>query len=127
MNSAKHFAWYHLPVILYAAAITAVSSIPDLSTGDIQFIAVDKLAHFLEYSIFAYITFRSFSHIERLRLPTAWLLTMLFITLFAAADEFHQSFVPGRDMDVYDFLVDVGGALLITTLLFLRRRRLQRS
>ena len=43
-------------------------------------------------------------------LGVAWLLAVLY----GAADEFHQSFVPGRTPDVYDFAADVGGATAAT-------------
>ena len=31
-------------------------------------------------------------------------------SLFGASDEFHQSFVPGRDTDVFDWVADTLGA-----------------
>lgn len=122
-----HFLRYHLPVILYAAAVLSVSSIANLSTPQVRLIALDKLAHFLEYAVFAYIAFRSFSHLgRRISLNTSYLLTMLFVSLFAVGDEYYQSFVPGRVMDGYDLLMDIVGALLVATFFWLRRRRTDR-
>jgi VanZ family protein len=34
----------------------------------------------------------------------------LVAILYGATDEFHQSFVPGRDADVFDLFADAGGA-----------------
>ena len=122
------FLQYHLPVVLYAAAILAVSSMASLSPPQVKFIALDKLAHFLEYAIFAFIAFRSFSHIGRaVSLDLSYLLTILFVSLFAVGDEYYQSFVPGRLMDGYDLLMDIVGALLVATFFWLRRRRTERS
>jgi VanZ family protein len=39
-----------------------------------------------------------------------------------AGDEYFQSFIPGRDSSVYDFMADAAGIVLaqLATLLFLR-------
>jgi len=38
--------------------------------------------------------------------------TLLISVLFAASDEIHQYFVPGRQCDIYDFLADTIGIIL---------------
>jgi hypothetical protein len=45
----------------------------------------------------------------------AWL-AVLIVSAFGATDEWHQSFVPGRDCDVFDWLADTAGAALAVTL-----------
>jgi VanZ family protein len=42
----------------------------------------------------------------------AALYTILIIAVYAASDEFHQSFVPGRFMGLDDWLSDVAGGLI---------------
>jgi VanZ family protein len=37
---------------------------------------------------------------------------MLAASAYGAIDEFHQSFVPGRDCNVWDWLADTLGAFL---------------
>ncbi|MCB2230546.1 VanZ family protein [bacterium] len=124
-TTGARFLWYHLPVLLYAGLIIAASSLPNLKTPKVDFVALDKLIHFVEYSLFAWITFRSFSHIGRpISLTVAYLLSVLFVSLFAMADEYYQSFVPGRVMDVNDLVMDIGGAILVATFFWLRARRL---
>ena len=119
---------YHLPVLLYAAGVIALSSIPNLSAPQIRIIAVDKIAHFLEYAIFAFLTFRSVSNINvRMRLQWIVLLSALFLSIFALLDEFYQHYVPGRHMDLLDFVTDVGGALVVLALLGRRYRKAQKS
>lgn len=40
------------------------------------------------------------------------MITMLFVSVFGALDEVHQSFVPGRFASIYDFYADlVGGGI----------------
>lgn len=124
-NPVYRFGWYHLPMIIYAAAIITVSSIPDLRTPEIRMFAFDKLAHFAEYAIFAAIIFRSFSNFRKW-IPTnrAFLYSALFVVVFAAFDEYYQHFIPGRFSSAADAAADVTGAMLVLAFFELRRRRL---
>lgn len=116
----RTFIRYHLPVILYAGAILTISSISYLPAPKIGLLRADSLVHFLEYAIFAFLLFRSISHISpKLRLTTAALLTLLALSLFAVADEYLQSFIPGRTSDVYDVLADLAGGSAVVLLLLL--------
>jgi VanZ family protein len=124
LNPFRKFLYYHLPVIVFAALIFLVSSIPNLRTPRIRFLTLDKVAHFIEYAVFSFLTFRSFSNFGKWMTPTrAMLLSGLFLCLFAALDEYHQSFVRGRTSDVYDLLTDVAGAFLVLLYLRLRNRQ----
>ena len=51
------------------------------------------------------------------RLSLAFRLAVLMTVLWGILDEFHQSFVPGRDPDVFDVLTDLQGAILGTLVL----------
>jgi len=122
-----HFCWYHLPVILYAGVVITISSIPDLRTPAIRQFAFDKLAHLMEYAIFAAITIRSFSNAPGL-IPArrAFIVSVLFLALFAVFDETYQHFIPGRFSSATDALADIVGALLVLAFFEVRRRRLAR-
>ena len=75
-------------------------------------LAVRKTAHFVEYSILGLLVWRL------IHFDPAWaacrsrefLTALLIAALYAASDEFHQSFVPGREAAVRDVLVDSCGA-----------------
>jgi VanZ family protein len=121
---ANMFLKYHLPAILYAAAILAVSCIPNLKSPEIRFLTKDKVAHFLEYAIFAFLTFRSFAHLSgRSRTATVALMTLLLLAGFAVVDELLQGFIPGRHADIRDYAADLAGGSLVVILLWLIRRR----
>lgn len=63
------------------------------------------LAHFTLYLILALMVSRA------LRRRRGWvLLTLLMSGIFAGLDEFHQTFVDGRDAQLYDVAVDMAGA-----------------
>jgi VanZ family protein len=119
------FFYDPFPFLLFASAILTVSQIPNLRGPELRLLPFDKLAHFCEYSILAFLTFRSFSHMGTpKRLITRALAAVLFIACFAAFDEYTQKFVAGRVSDVRDFLTDITGALLVVLFFWLRRLRL---
>ena len=120
----RRFLWYHFPLILYAILVIGVSSLRNLRGPHVDFIALDKLAHFVEYALFALLTWRSFSHLSsRLSANMALLLSLLFLAVFALIDEYFQSFIPGRHADAADWATDILGAFLVLALLWIRRRR----
>ena len=91
---------------------------------------IRKCGHFTEYFILSLLILRGFQAGNRefgLRLA---LLSILMVAGYAALDEFHQSFVPGRGAAVSDVLLDTSGGaagILIAALLVLwgrvRRQR----
>jgi len=121
-DNSRSILFYHLPAMLYAALIVVLSSMPHLQPPDLGVFTYDKLLHFVEYAVFAFLFYRSFSRIERLEPGSlAALITFALLLVFSAGDEFHQKFVPGRFADVFDALADVlGGAFVI---LVLHRRK----
>ncbi len=115
------FLRYHVPLIVYAALVLAVSSIPNLKSPDVPaFLPLDKVAHFVEYAVLAFLALRS---VERLvqRRAVAW--TYAFTAVFAVVDEYHQKFVPGRQFDMFDLVADLAGAAAALVLILIIRRR----
>ena len=120
----KKFILYHFPAIVYAVAIIMLSSIPGVRLPELGLLRADKLLHFLEYALFAVLIFRSFSELlKRHGFRYVIISSFSFIMIFAILDEFYQGYIPGRDSDAADALLDVLGATLILLLLWLRRRK----
>ena len=71
---------------------------------------IRKLAHFCEYACMGILVYMLWSQWMK-RGRRLYLLTIVWVFLSAAADEFHQYFVPGRYASVADVLLDTcGGA-----------------
>lgn len=102
------------PVLLWAAVIFAVSSIPSLSTGlGTWDLVLRKAAHAVEYAILGALLVRA--------VGAAWLAVALG-SLYAATDEVHQAFVPGRMGSPLDWAIDTVG-VVAGVLLFARFAR----
>ena len=85
-----------------------------------------KLGHFSEYAILGFFAFAYFSNIfqterGKIQLETSFFISFLFCFSYAVSDEFHQTFVIGRDGNFMDVLIDSGGVLfgiIISIILF---------
>lgn len=95
------------PPIAWAALILTVSSTPgsDLPSTGLN----DKLAHAGAYFVLALLAARAPIQPPRTREA---LLLALALTVFAAIDEWHQRFIPGRFPDVADWVADTVGVLI---------------
>ncbi len=84
--------------------------------------AIRKAAHFTEYFILSLLLLRGIRG-ERSGWIIAWgLATVAIAAGYAALDELHQAFVPGRTGSPWDVLLDSAGAVGAQLLAWLRAR-----
>ena len=98
-----------LPPIVYALLIFALSSIESASLPSLPFKPGDKLIHLGEYGLFGFILARFFVQMD---LKNSYLWAAAVASFYGATDEIHQFYVPGRTMEVYDWIADTFGGLL---------------
>ena len=92
-----------LPVVLWAGLIFGLSSVPDLGTGlGTWDLVLRKLGHFCEYAVLGALLLRAHG-----RAPIA----VAAGVAYAASDELHQHFVPGRHAAFRDVAIDAAGVL----------------
>lgn len=119
--SQKYYAW--LTVVLFAFFIFFLSAVPDLRSGlDTTLdIILRKIAHATEFGVLAYFIFLACENCK-FPLKKSLVLAAFLALLYALSDEYHQSFVPGREMAVLDFFVDSTGVVLVLFLLWTKKR-----
>jgi len=83
----------------------------------------DKLVHATAYAVMALLFWQAWR--KRLSLRVLAVLTVIFCSLFGMTDEWHQSFVPGRDASAFDWTADTLGAFLLTMARYKREFVLQ--
>ena len=114
----------YAPAVLWALAIFVASSIPSNAMPRSIILSQDKLLHMGVYAVLGFVLYRGFRRGQNWRWEIAGWVTFGVGVLYGASDEFHQHFVPGRSMDVYDLLADaVGVACAIGVTRYLERRR----
>jgi VanZ family protein len=100
------------PVILWMGVIFAVSAQPSLPR--VADSATDKVVkkggHLTEYAILAVLCRRALRQSRQTKHSAIWAFVMA--VLYAISDEWHQTFVPGRNGQPLDVLIDSAGALI---------------
>jgi VanZ family protein len=88
-----------------------------------------KICHLAEYAVLAWLVWRAIRKpVKNDPRPWNWTeagIVLAVVFAYAASDEFHQSFVPGRTALFTDVLVDTSGGAAALLLLWLRRRMLK--
>lgn len=114
------------PVAVYMAVIFYLSSQTD-PLPLVTSVVWDKALHFGEYAGLAMLCGRAFSG-EGVSRWSALILGALAASLYGLSDETHQSWVAGRQADVYDWLDDsLGGTIGAAFYLTLKRSSQLRS
>lgn len=110
-----------LPPVAWTAFILVLTSLPGSRIPNVGVPNVDKLVHFGLYGVLGLLLTRSL--IRPGRLGRAMLVAVVTIAVFAAVDEWHQRFIPGRSPDPIDWLADLSGATLGAAIVVGRYRR----
>jgi VanZ family protein len=99
--------------------LSSLEHTPDILPS---FAGFDKIEHFLEYYVFGYILLRAIIILKRQdRSRYASFIVIAVGILYSISDEWHQSFVPGRDPSITDVMFD--GLGIITAVLTFRPLR----
>ena len=132
----RQFLKYWLPVLIWMTVIFGASAdpnshdrsrhifrpillwfFPHISDQEFEQIhlILRKCCHLTEYAILGLLVFRALSHSKTGLPPWSWPRVggaLLLVFLYAATDEYHQSFVPGRTALFSDVCIDTGGAAI---------------
>ena len=84
----------------------AVVAVPAL------FLHQDKLFHAAAYALLAFLSINYFNYRFAVY-RNALLAAFVFCALYGASDEWHQSFINGREADILDWLADCIGATIM--------------
>ena len=101
------------PLIVYWITLFILTTIPADNVPQL-FENQDKYEHFIAYCGLAILLSLALYFQKRSIIISskAFLFALLFILAYAAVDELHQLFVPGRYCDFYDWLADSFGGIL---------------
>lgn len=112
MLSAEHTSRFLVPFLRWLD--------PEITWVTLNFVQtiIRKLGHVTEYAILAALLWRAFrggigwNSKQWILFATVW----GACAIFAASDEFHQSFVPSRTSSLHDVAIDICGALVGLTI-----------
>lgn len=111
--------------VIVRAIVSTVDHISGLTDSEKQHLSeklewpVRKAAHMTEYGVLALCFFWA---LYSYGIRWGRLLSLLLAALYACTDEFHQTFVPGRDGSPRDVFIDTAGAAVFLTVLWIIQR-----
>jgi VanZ family protein len=116
---------YFLPALIFYLLVYLLSSrdLGDRLSGG----WLDKIPHVLEFAVLAFLLAVGFFNSLGASAQTNGAITFLTGLLLGLLDEYHQSFVPGRQSDFRDLLADAAGLVCgIFVYRYLMKRRERR-
>jgi VanZ family protein len=105
--------------IIYIASDQPSLRVPSFGSWDA---ILKKGGHLLAYSVLAFLAYRVTATWSK-----PFLAAFVIAGLYAVGDEWHQSFVPGRNGTTIDVLIDCLGATMMLLVLKRGRRRHSRG
>jgi len=95
----------------WLVGIIDVTPIPEMLGEELLHTLIRKMAHFTVYFVLGVLVYRATHEGAKMEWKHIWI--PFFICMaYAASDELHQLYVPGRSGQVTDVLIDSSGALL---------------
>ncbi len=112
-----------LSPIALAVLIFFLSS-QNYENAPLGFFLGDKIAHFFVFGILAFLIFRALSNGFKSRASASTFTIATMLTMFyGATDEFHQSFVFGRQCETGDLFADALGAIIFGAFCYYFQKR----
>jgi VanZ family protein len=96
---------------IYWTTLLVLTSLPGNDLPDFK--VSDKLEHFLAFCVLSMLLYLSLfvqGKYQRLKKYSSFF-SLLIVGTYAALDELHQLFIPGRDCEYLDWIADFTGAL----------------
>ena len=89
---------------------------------------LDKFIHATEYALLAGLLARAVLNTnQNAWFPLVWAIAVFFVAFYGITDEFHQSFVVGRSSDLDDWMADVTGGMIGTTIYLFWQSKLNKN
>lgn len=108
------------PVVIWMVIIFFLSTRQEIQISDERAVNFSffKTLHVIEYAILYLLSYRAVKNtLEKSNGVIPYAIAMGITLLYAASDEFHQTFVPTREGKVRDVIIDALGALTAWILL----------
>lgn len=94
--------------LIFSALIYYFSDQPQIIEEPL-FYGIDKIVHCIAFMLYGFSLHLALS---RFNIKNHTLVFFIIGIIFAASDEYHQSFVQGRDADLFDWIADLIGLYL---------------
>lgn len=101
------YAW--VPAILWAGVIFLFSALPYGNIPSLTVDHFDKMLHFFEYTLLAFLIMRGYFKVTDIKLGHIILFTLIIGGGYGILMELLQWWVPGRDASILDTAANIAG------------------
>ncbi len=118
----KRFFWFYLPPLVWMGIIFYLSSDarPSIITNPILNFFIYKTVHMVEFGTLFFLLFRAIYKGNKTKINFALKMALWLTFFYAISDEYHQSFIPTRNGNPIDVIIDTIGATFVYS--FIRRK-----
>lgn len=111
----KRFFKYHFAFYFLMIAIFVQSSFPSVELPSLQILNTDKIVHIIAFAVLGLFCYISFVNQDTFRVLFSYpmISTFIFVAIYGASDEYHQTFVTNRSGEIADWIADIIGLILI--------------
>lgn len=88
-----------------------VSAMEDTTLDNANFI-FRKCAHATVYLVLSFFVCNLFYQLKKKKFSNNYLISVILCLLYAILDEYHQTFIIGRNGNYYDVIIDLMGAII---------------
>ena len=124
-QKVKNLITFWFPVFFWCAIIYYFSSIPSLRSdfsNQWDFV-LRKIAHMVEYGVLTVLLFRVYSKNNGFTIKKSISFAIMFALTYAFTDEYHQTFVFGRQGSLNDVFVDGLGIFFTAFLIYKKAKK----
>jgi VanZ family protein len=120
--------WRWIPIAIILTILTLLSRLPGSQMPEALFPQWDKVVHFIFFGLIALTLSLPISFHLRNRATLIQILLIISIcSLIGALDEFHQSFVPYREVSFGDWLADTLGGIAGTCVYYFMQMKIRKK
>lgn len=109
---------------IWATVLAFLMLLPSASFPESSLLSYDKLAHLFVFALLAFLLCYGWTKLENNKRINSYIMPLTTCIVFGSLLESLQTFVPGRMLDVYDFIANFTGGLVgvIIFSIFIRQK-----
>jgi VanZ family protein len=115
MHKIKYIVYYWLPPFTWMGLIFFMSSQKSIATGVnvVSDFVTFKTLHMIEYAFLFFLFYRAFQSLKGMKQNMFGVCAFLIASFYSVTDELHQLYIPTRQGQLRDILVDITGMIVM--------------
>lgn len=119
MRNWLRYVYYWLPPLVWMSIIFYMSSQHriTMTNSETEDFFAFKTLHVIEYAFLFFLLYRALTTLAFKKHQLTFIIAFLVASFYSMTDEFHQLFIPSRTGRVRDVFIDMGGMIIMYTII----------